>query len=216
MDVASFVTAYPRIYHMTAAGSWPLVKARGLLSTTAILDELGIEGARRTVLETKQRRELIHMGTPDGSIVLRDQLPMSPERLQKALIDGTSPSQWYRLLNGLVFFWAEEHRQLRLLNARSYRDLQHDVITVDAKSLAEHYESRIRVCRMNSGSVFPYVQPRGVADFMTIADYPTKRSGAPLKPVVEVVIDYAVPDIARFVLEVRRMKGSETLAPIPL
>ncbi|WP_412548783.1 DUF7002 family protein [Pseudomonas sp. P129] len=52
---------------------------------------------------------------------------------------------------------------------------------------------------------------RGKEIFRRIPDYPVKRSGKPAKPVVELVVDYAVPDIVDYVVEVRRMRGSEVL-----
>jgi hypothetical protein len=41
-----------------------------------------------------------------------------------------------------------------------------------------------------------------------------KRSGNPVKDVVELVVDYAVPNIADYVVEVRRMQGTEVLGVI--
>ena len=64
---------------------------------------------------------------------------------------------------------------------------------------------------MNSGNTMPMPHRRGVDIFRRILDYPVKRSGKPTKPVVELVVDYAVPNIAEYVVEVRRMKGSEIL-----
>ncbi len=49
-----------------------------------------------------------------------------------------------------------------------------------------------------------------------INKYPVNRAGRPQKPVVEVVVDYAVPDIAQYVVEVRRMKARRLLANLPL
>ena len=38
---------WPRLYHMAEAGSWPSIKERGLLSTTALLDLFELEGESR-------------------------------------------------------------------------------------------------------------------------------------------------------------------------
>lgn len=111
--------------------------------------------------------------------------------------------EWYRLINARVFFWAEEHRLERLLGARAYRKSRHDVVVLDTASLVAAYAPAIRLCRLNSGNTFPMPHRREVADFCTIEDYPCRRSGKPVKPVVEVTVDYAVPDIARHVVEVR-------------
>jgi hypothetical protein len=212
MEVEYFVERYPRLYHMAEKGTWPSIRAHGLLSTTAVLDLYGIEGEQRLGIEEAHRPEKMHIGPATTGIILRDQKPMLPSRLVDALIDGTTPTQWYKFLNGRVFMWAKEERLFGLLGARHYRNLEHDVLTVDTKSLMSEFSDKTWLCRMNSGNTWPVPHRRGMADFMRIQDYPTRRSsGAPLKEVVEVVVDYSIPNIAKFVIEVRRMKGKEML-----
>jgi hypothetical protein len=64
---------------------------------------------------------------------------------------------------------------------------------------------------MNSGNTWPFPHPRGRDDFMRIAKYPATKEGKPVKKVVEVLIDYSVPDIAAHVVAVDVMKGEEIL-----
>ena len=217
MEVAALINRYPRLYHMAEKDSWPSIRAHGLLSTSAALDRYQTQGAQRMALEEGHRPEKITLGAGGDQIVLRDQKPMEPPRLQEALVDGTTPSQWYKLLNGKVFMWAEEHRLFQLLNARHYRNLEHDVLTIDTARLAASYRDAIWLCHMNSGNTFPIPHRRSLDTFKRICDYPTKKNPSiPAKEVVEVVVDYSVPDIASYVVEVRRMKGNITLGQIPL
>ncbi len=217
MDVVALVACYPKLYHMAERDTWPSIKANGLLSTSAALDRFGINGAARRALEREHRPEKVFVGPAGQQIVLRDQKPMPPERIASALTDGTTPQQWYRFLNGRVFMWAEEKRLHGLLNARPYRNLEHDVLTIDAAALMADYASRVWLCRMNSGNTWPMPHARGMGDFMRIANYPMKaRVAKPQKAVVEVVVDDAIPDIARYVVDVRRMKGKVVLRQLPL
>jgi len=216
LEAQRFIALYPRLFHMAEVGTWPSIKQRGLLSTSAVLDDLGITGLARAQYETEHRPEKMTVGHGANAIVLRDQKPMPPDRIGKALVDGTTPRQWYKFLNGKVFMWAEEKRLLTLLNARPYKKLEHDVLTIDTAALVVAYEEKISLCRMNSGNTFPMWLPRGLGDFKSIDAYPTKHSGNPEKTVVEVVIDYAVPDIAKYVVQVRRMKSKEVLSNLPL
>lgn len=216
MEVQKFIALYPRLFHMAEVGTWPSIKQRGLLSTSAVLDRLGIHGVARTPYETEHRPEKMTVGQGANAIVLRDQKPMPPDRIAKALVDGTSPQQWYKFLNGKVFMWAEEKRLLTLLCARPYKKLEHDVLTIDTAALVAAYEDKISLCRMNSGNTFPMWLPRRLDDFRSIDAYPTKRSGSPEKAVVEVVVDYAVPDLAKYVVQVRRMKSKEVLSNLAL
>lgn len=217
MQLSDLIARYPRLYHMAEKDTWPSIKANGLLSTAAVLDRYQVNGAHRIELEEGHRAEKILVGPNGSGIVLRDQKPMRPSRLKDALIDGTTPEQWYKFLNGRVFMWAQEKRLFGLLGARDYRSLEHDVLTIEAEPLLTKYEGAVWLCRMNSGNTWPVPHERGMADFKRIADYPTKqRSGAPAKEVVEVVVDYSIPDIAEYVLEVRRMKGKDVLGNLPL
>lgn len=217
MDIETLVAHYPYLYHMAEKDAWPAIKTRGLLSTSAALDRYRINGAERRRLEEEHRPEKVTIGPAGDQIVLRDQKPMEPTRLAQALTDGTTPSQWYRFLNGRVFMWAEEHRLFRLTNARPYQKLEHDVLTISTASLLRVHADAIWLCHMNSGNTFPMPHARNMGAFRRIAAYPTKpRNGAPAKPVVEVVVDYSIPDIAEHVVAVRRIKATNVLHPIPI
>lgn len=215
MNIEQLIARYPRIYHMAEAGTWPSIQQRGLLSASATLDLFGVKGRARAAYEKEQRQTMMEV-LPDRAdrIVLRDQKPMPPDRLARALTDGTSPAEWYALINSKVFFWAQEHRLLTLLNARDYRRKEHDVLSINSETLIREYADRLRLCHMNSGNTWPMPHQRDVSAFKPISDYPVRRNGAPAKEVVEIVVEHSVPDIARHVIEVRRMKGSEVLAQI--
>ncbi|CRM32860.1 DUF7002 family protein [Pseudomonas sp. NPDC090964] len=91
------------------------------MSTTAVLDHLEVEEDDRPRFESEHRDQKmdVRAGHP-SNIVLRDQKPMPEKRLLQALTDGTTPQQWYELINEKVFFWVEEERLHRLLGARDY------------------------------------------------------------------------------------------------
>lgn len=215
MDLDKLIELYPRVYHMAERGAWESIRTHGLMSATAVLDHLAIEGGDRARFESEHRNQKmdVRAGHP-SNIVLRDQKPMPEGRLIQALTDGTTPRQWYELINHKVFFWAEEQRLHRLLGARDYRRLEHDVLTVDSATFVPAYAEAIWLCHMNSGNTWPMPHRRGTEIFRRIPDYPVKSSGKPIKTVVELVVDYAVPNIAEYVVEVRRMQGSEVLEVI--
>lgn len=216
MTLDKLIELYPRVYHMAERGAWDSIRQRGLMSATAVLDHFELEGDERISFESSHRGQKMNVRAGDpSSIVLRDQKPMPEERLLKALANGTTPQQWYELINNKVFFWVEEERLHRLLGARDYRKLEHDVLTLDSATFIPAYAEKIWLCHMNSGNTWPYPHYRSDEIFLRISDYPVKRSGKPVKNVVELVVDYSVPDVADYVLQVRRMKGSDVLEIIP-
>jgi hypothetical protein len=198
------VKAYPRLYHMAEGGSWPNIRKHGLLSTTALLDLFGIKGKARVALEEEHRPVSVPLNhTSLSSCMLRDQRPMPPARLRACLPRHVKPSDWYRLLNGKVFFWTSRDRLITMLNAHNYRNRRHDVLIIDTPKLVDAYQKAINLCHMNSGNTFPYLHKKTPEIFKTIAEYRLKRDGSPRPPVVEVVVDYSVPDVRQFVIDVR-------------
>jgi hypothetical protein len=206
----------PALYQMAERDSWPSIRDHGLMSTTALLDRYKIAGAARLAIEGKRRPTSVPLERNGfGHVVVRDQFPMDDKGLTRCLEDGLSPEEWYRILNSKVFFWLTQERLLRLLNAGTYRLQEHDVLALDAKLLIEAYEDKIWFCPINSGCTKPFPHRRGRKTFQRISDYPYAQWRAKRKRgerIVELAVDYAVPDVAKFVTRVVRMKASEELA----
>jgi hypothetical protein len=214
-ELEELLTDCPTLYHMAEDGSWPSIRERGLLSTTALLDLYGVTGAARVEIEERRRPTSLALhrsGLPPA--VVRDQLPMNDSGLRRCLPSHLAPADWYRLLNRKVFFWLTRDRLIRLLKAGTYRDRPHTVIEVSARALVEAHRDRIWFCPMNSGCTTPFPHPRDGDTFRRIPDYPyfqrrkTKRRG---EHVVELAVDYSVPDIADYLIRVIRMKGDHQL-----
>ena len=212
MDKNTLISRYPRLYHMAELGGYPSIVENGLLSTVATLDRFGVRGAERFQLESAHRPEKMTLESKaHGKVVLRDQKPMPAKRLAGMLENGLTPRQWYETINSKVFFWVQSKRLEGLLNARSYRADEHDVLTINTASFVKAHEHSIWLCHMNSGNTFPFPVSRGMDTFKRIGDYPVNSKGSPIKEVVELVVDYRVPDIADHIIEVRRMKGLAVL-----
>lgn len=208
---------YPRLYHMATAGSWPSIRQRGLLSTSALLDLFGVTGEARHTLESVRRPESQPLTHPvHGKVLIRDQKPMTDAKVG-ACVRGMTPGEWYRLLNGKVYFWLTETRLVKLLSARPYRGAEHCVLTVDTRSLVDAYASAITLSPINSGSTLYAPRPRGRGTFMTIQAYPfeeRRRARGVPDAIAELAVDHSVPDIARHVLAVERRKGAEVLETV--
>lgn len=200
-----FAISYPSLYHMAEENSWPSIQRHGLLSSTALLDLFEIDGDLRRSIESAHRPESVRIQHPEhGVAVIRDQKPMSETALQKCL-EGMSAQQWYEMLNRRVFFWVTSERVETLLHARAYRDSTHTVIMIDTARLLGKYAATARLSPINSGSTIYRPQPRGLATFQLLADYPyaeCRRLRGLGGAVAELTLDYSVPDIAGFVQKV--------------
>jgi hypothetical protein len=215
MRPEDLVVSFPLLFHMAEAGTWPSIQRRGLLSTTALLDTFGINGKDRFKIESCQRSECVRISHASlGVAVVRDQKPMSDAALRKCL-QNMEPREWYETLNRKVFFWMTRERLLTLLSARAYRKREHCVLTLDTARMVERHLSRITLSPINSGCTVPNPQPRGRETFLPVESYPfdewlSKRRMSS-RAVVELAVDYSVPDVEGLVVRVDRMKGGEVL-----
>lgn len=204
MKTSELIEFVPRLYHITSAGAWATIAQHGLLSTTAILDKLNISSSERRAFEDQRRPESKPLDHPEfGQFIIRDQKPLSDSKLAKS-VEGCTVEEYLRLLNRKVFFWADLNRAQGLNSARAYNNNDQQMIVVDTASLVAQYGCKISLCHKNSGALrAPH--PLGPHIFKSIEDYEPRvnRKGKPGKPVVELAVDYSVPDIIRHVLEVQ-------------
>lgn len=217
MEVQDLISGYPTLYHMAELGSWDNIQKHGLLSTTALLNLYGINGQQRVDIESRHRPKCVSISKNGMSdAIVRDQIPMDDNGLTRAL-DGTglTPKDWYEILNRKTFFWTSKNRLHRLLNAKAYQDLEHDVLTVDTNSLVSTHQKNILLCPYNSGCTKPMPFKRDEGIFKSIGNYDPsvwKKKGRPdWDRVVELCVEGGVPDISKHVLSVDRMKGDKVL-----
>jgi len=135
---------HPTLFHMAEPDTWESIEKNGLLSTSALLDRFCVKAPERKKIELSNRRSSVEIAHPQyGKVTIRDQIPMTDKALERCLEDMTVP-EWYRTLNGRVFFWTTSERLTRLFDARAYRGKRQTIITIDTKSfLEERRKSRI-------------------------------------------------------------------------
>lgn len=196
-----FLARVPRLYHMAEDRTWESIARRGLLSASALLDLYGYTGTDRAKIESMRRPQSVTVTHPDyGPAVIRDNKPMSDAALDRCLV-GMTHQEWYELLNARCFFWCTAERLESMLNAITYRDQVHTVLTVDTRRLLERHAEEVEISAINTGSTL-YVPPkRGRQTFVSLKDFPAARKPA------ELVIPHSVPDIAELVVDVSRRKG---------
>lgn len=218
MEEQELVRLYPRLWHMAHQGAWPAIRDRGLMSSSALLEDYAVEGDQKNRLETMRRPESVSLTHPDRlGAIIRDQKPMSDRALVKCLDAGLTPNNWYALLNSRTFFWLSRDRIWRLLRARAYRDLPQTVLTIDTASLVAAHRDRIWLSPINSGATLFKPQPRGLETFMRVGDFPfTNRSGSrnAANNVVELLVERSVPDIEDHVLAVHEVMNENLIGEL--
>jgi hypothetical protein len=155
MLTADLTRLYPELYHMAAADSWPSIARHGLLCTRDLVDAWQVESpATRAALLEQRRPQSIVVEHPEfGAATIRDHGPLNTASLAEAL-DGMTVEQWFAVLNERVFFFLQRKRLDALLGA--YKREPQLVITLDTASLVAAYESRIELCKFNSGFAQPH------------------------------------------------------------
>ncbi len=216
MELVELIELYPLLYHMAERGSWPSIQAHGLRSTSALLDLFEITRSGRAQYESELRTESMKISHEAfGEAVLRDNKPMTESGLARALQNGMTAKEWLKLLNGKVFFWPTANRLTTFLNASSYRENEHEVITVRTSDLMSKYSGNAWLSPMNSGATKPFPHPRGRGTFNRIDDHPfAERKRRGLDPLAEVAIDGMVDDVATLAESVTVWKGDDELETI--
>lgn len=197
---------WPRLFHMAEAGSWDSIQRYGLLSTSALLDLFEISGPPRDAIESARRPESVKIEHPKhGAAWIRDNRPINVTVLRRTLV-GMSEAEWYRTLNGRVFFWLSEHRLERLRRAPPYRHREHDILVLDTRALLEVHGAEVELTHLNTGAVYgAATYTRGAGTFRRIDGYPwaERVRVARTEPIVELTIPYALRDAADFVIDVQ-------------
>lgn len=204
LNISDFVGKYPLLYHMAEDGSWASIEKNGLLSTTALLDNLGVDKKERVDIEEKIRSDTITLSRNSfGDVKIRDQKAMREGALSQSLGPGISIADWCKYINAKVFFWSNWVGLKILISANAYAGKPHIVLTVDTERLIRVYKDKIYLSSINSGSTY----------FRKGKNSPEKRDYGTFKRIEEfnnfqwvreVCIDYSIPDISDYLVKVER------------
>ena len=198
VDTEDFISKYPTLWHLADAAAWPSIQRNGLLSTSEIVNRWGVPQSEVHDLLARRRPEPVVLDHPDhGKAVLRDQHPLSEERLAPALTDGMTVEGWLRMLNGFVFLFPSE-AGLRTLYA-AYARGPAVVLKVRTRTLVKQHGARVRLAGINTGNTMRRPAPRGTDTFLPIRRYDHSK-----RKVQEVVVMEAVTDLADHLMSVQR------------
>lgn len=194
---------HPRLYHLAVPGTLDGVRRHGLLPTARLLDLFGVPEADRAAIEGARRPASVVLRHPvHGTATVTDNLPLHENALRACLDDGLQPADWFRILNGRVFLWADEAGLARLLHARTVRGRAREVLEFDTLSLARRHHDRIELSAINSGATLRRPARRGLSTFtpMDRHTYPEwRRLRGRRDRILEVTVVGGIPDAADLV-----------------
>ena len=160
MDVAQLCSRFPKLWHVTFAGGWNGMQQQGLLRAVDV-DPIGSQELR---LDVKRIR------TPAGTVTLRNQIRSRIDPTPN--LDGVTPSQWWRLINGRVYFFCRRAQAEVLTQSYLQQNFDQEVIEFDTQSLLEQLNAQVEITTVNAG-VFPRAKgpTRGRATFIALSDH---------------------------------------------
>jgi len=217
MTTDEFVALHPLLFHIAEGGSWESIKKFGLESTSALLDRFGVSGQERDTIESRRRDRMRALNHEKyGTVMIRDQSPISESKLAQCLNDMTT-AEWYRMLNGYVFLWPSCERRDRML--ASYEDRQHDVLTIDSQKLLALYQEKIMLSPINSGNTQYDPAKRGRWTFVPFgqcrfSDWRRRKRKKPEDVIAEVTLPYRLLEVEVVVRRVESYSGSQRSATI--
>ena len=177
-------------YHLAEPANWPLIRRHGLLSTEHLLDLAKVPEKEREIILFQHRPESVVLA---NGVIIRDQKPMPPLLLARALPKDLSPSEWYRFLNRFVFLWSNRERVERHLGACGRPQI---LLAFDAPHLLDKLGDRIYLSPINSGNARRRPAPRSTDTFVPYREWvksgwraidgeSRRRTGAPAEILVE-------------------------------
>jgi hypothetical protein len=144
-----------RLYHLAEADNLASILEHGLKSTEQLLDLVRLSPRERETLLRSHRSDHVRLSE---RVRIRDQRPMPPAALAPALQDGLDPGDWYALLNGHVFFWADRERMERQLAACGGRPQV--LLMFDGEALLNRFGANAFLSPINSGNARRKPAPR--------------------------------------------------------
>jgi hypothetical protein len=191
-----------RLYHLAEADNLASILEHGLMSTERLIRLAGISEPASNALLRTHRPDNVRLS---AGMVIRDQRPMPPAALARALEDGLEPADWYALLNGFVFLWPDRERMERQRRACGSRPQV--VLTFDGAALLERFQTDAFVSPINSGNARRKPARRGRDTFVLYGAWLHQgwRSGRSGRPPAEFLFGCTIPSQAPYVVDITKV-----------
>lgn len=187
------------LYHLAEAENLPSILEHGLMSTKKLLNLAGIPESEHLARLRQHRPNHVRLCE---TVVIRDQRPMPPAALARALDGDFDPGDWYALLNSHVFLWPDRDRMDRQRQACG--DRPQVLLTFDGEALFESFGMDAFLSPINSGNARRKAARRGPD---TLLPYEIWRNdgwpnGQRTRPPAEVLFQCDVPTQNPYLIDI--------------
>jgi hypothetical protein len=169
---------------------------------------------RQAIEDSRRSTSIVLTHRVHGEVTITDNRPLSMSVLARCLDDNLTPEAWLRMLNSRVFFWASEGSVARLVNAALHRDREKAVLVFRTASLLERCAAQVELSAINSGATVRSAPRRGLTTFVPMSQHSYeswRRLRGKRDTVKEVTVIEGVHGIDEHLMEVRQVRGTETI-----
>jgi hypothetical protein len=208
VKVPDFVTAYPRLFHVTEVEAWPGIEANGLLSAASLLDLYDVETERRHELTSRLRSEPVEL-TAEGlpPALLHAQNGIDEAKLEASLTD-IALSDWLTMLSDFVSLAPTPARLASIESSWGYRPRL--VLILNSRTIVAEHQWRLRLSHINTSATTPAARPRGAATFQPLGTFNHPKKDW----VAEVAAQGGIRDIGNHLLGVEKRYPDGTVEKI--
>jgi hypothetical protein len=185
------------LYHLAEVDNLDSILKHGLVSTRRLVRMANLDELQQKALLRSHRRDSVRL---TKGVLIRDQRPMPPTALARALDDDLKPSDWYELLNGFVFFWPDQKRLER--QRRACGDRPQILLTFNSAALLARFGAEAFVSPINSGNARRKAVRRGRDTLVSYrtwsqAGWPTGRR---TRPPAEFLFECTIPAVPPYLV----------------
>jgi hypothetical protein len=165
------------ICHVGPTGAWEQIASHGFRTAEQLILDADLDDEERQHLLSTPRQESVRLSVRGEDVILRDQEPLYSRKDLKPVLDGgLDMSDWIRLLNQRVYFFADEVPYKKFLDKYVERDGSQDVIWLSPLKVLAVEDIQLELTTKATGTIARRTGPQKTADtFVPLFRFPDKR-----------------------------------------
>lgn len=177
MRPEQFLNRCKVICHVGPAGVWDQIAKHGFRTAEQLILEADLSPQERQALLSQPRRESVTLRVRGEDVILRDQAPLFARKDLKSSLDGSvDVSDWIKLLNRRVYFFADEAAMQKFRDKYVQLTGAQDVIWLSPLKVLETEEIAMELSSQNTGAIVRRSSPENSADtFIPLYRFPDRK-----------------------------------------